>query len=268
MIKPGIFAPLLFVMLLAFAGFASANPLDIVTPTGFGFGLGVWIGAFSGVTQTGTAESNISLTKNLGIADSDAIVVPELWYRFGHGQILDFRYADLGQTVTETLPQSLTFENNLYPKGSPETTNMNMQWADLTYEYPVWSDKFPPESDYLNLIGDVKVLTGTFTMTDDLDGVTLSRAPIPAVYPEFGVHGKFSITRDTAVEFKAAGILAGLEDSVGYSYDLEAGVTHYFFPGFQMDLKYRNFTFYNRDSNYNIFGFRLSGPEIDASIHI
>ncbi len=235
-----------------------------VTPTGLGFSLGVWMNPnFSGITQTG-GGTLISLNHNLGFTNQ-TLFIPKIWYRWRHGQILDLSYAEIQQTVAQKLNAPETFQGLSFPEGEPETSNMDIKWADLTYEYPIYYDTYPPVNRYLNVVLDMKYLQGAFNMTNSL-GETSAHPPIYVVFPLIGLHGKFKIAKRTTAEFKTEGIMAGFEDAVGYSYDLQAGLTYRFAKQVGLSAKYRNFDFYNRDASDNIFSFRLYGPEINLVV--
>jgi hypothetical protein len=256
----------LFFVLLGLAKLALADPIEDVTPTGIGFSMGVWVSPnFSGFVKAGAGGTLISLRDNLGLANQ-TFLVPEIWWRFSHGQILDFRYSQMNETVTQTLSAPQTFEGIFFPSGQPATTHLELQWGDLSYELPIYYDTFPPQKDYLNVVADLKILRGVFTITNG-NGSLGEHNPIAVPFPELGLHGKFRVGDGTALEFKTTGIFAGFEDAVGYSYDLEGGVTQFFGRNVELGAKYRNFTFYNRDASGNIFSFRFYGPELDAKVY-
>jgi hypothetical protein len=236
-----------------------------VTPTGFGFSLSVWMNPnFSGITTAGGGGTSISLNHNLGLG-GQSLLIPKIWYRFPHGQILDFSFTQIQQTAAQDLNAPETFQGLFFPQGKPESSNMDLFWGDLSYEYPIYYDTYPPVQQYLNVVLDMKYLQGNFTMTNDL-GETTAHPPIYVVFPQLGLHGKFRIARRTTAEFKTVGIMAGFEDAVGYSYDLEGGFTYRFSNQVGLRAEYRNFDFYNRDAFGNTFAFRLYGPQLTLGV--
>jgi len=244
-----------------------ADDSDATTPTGFGISGGVWISPnLSGQTKSGVAGTEISLRSNLGLTNQ-TILVPHFYYRWAHGQIFDFRYDQFSETMTTALNVPESFQGISFPAGRAVTTNMKVQWADLSYELPIAYDQFPPQDSYLNALVDIKAIRGTFTMTDAVTGASGVHPPITVPFPLFGLHGRYRVHNGTDFDLRLAGIRAGFEDALGWSYDLEAGVTQQVYEGISITGKYRYFTFYNRDANDNRFGFRLYGPEVDANVH-
>lgn len=245
---------------------AWADDMEAATPTGFGVGIGTWLNPrFSGIVKGGASGTEISLNNNLGLP-RQSMIVPHAWYRWAHGQIFDARYTQYSQVISSGLSVPENYQGASFASGSQITTTMKVQWADLAYELPIAYDEFPPEKSFLNAYLDVRAIRGTFSITDNL-GHSGSHQPITVPFPLFGIHGKYQVIRDGSFEFRAAGIRAGFEDAVGWSYDLEAGFNQRLFDKVEIGAKYRYFTFYNRDSNDNRFAFRLYGPEVDVNAH-
>lgn len=259
------FIVLLFCCLLTMPAFAKDD--DAVTPTGLEISVGAWIKpTFSGIVKGGVnTGTEISLTNNLGLS-SQTILVPRAMYRWAHGQIFDLRYSQYSQTATVNLNAPETFQGINFAQGASVSTRMKVQWGDISYELPIAYDVFPPRDSYLNAVVNIKAIRGTFTITDSAGRIGV-HPPIIVPYPMFGLHGKARLYPETEVEFRALGIRAGFVDAIGWSYDFEAGITQKIYEGFSITGKYRYFTFYNRDATDNRFGFRLYGPEVNASYH-
>lgn len=245
---------------------AFADVYDEVTPTGLGVSVGTWIQPnFSGIVKAGPQGTEISLNKNLGLTPV-TLFVPEVWYRWSHGQIFDVRYTQYNQTVTSTLGVPENYQGINFLAGSQATTNFKAQWADISYELPIMYDTFPPRESYLNAVIDVVAIRGLFTMTDAL-GNSGTHKPITVPYPLLGLHHRMRLYRDTDLDVKALGMRFGFQDAIGWSYEFEASLTQRIYEGLSITGKYRYFTFYNRDSSDNRIGFRLYGPEVDANYH-
>lgn len=243
-----------------------ASDSDAVTPTGLGISVGAWINPnFSGVVKSGPNGTEASLNSNLGIR-GQTMIVPHAWYRWSHGQIFDIRYQEMTRNVTTILNAPEVFQGVNFAAGTPVNTQLKLQWADLSYEIPITYDQFPPKESYLNALVTIKAIRGVFSMTNN-SGQTGTHPPIAVPFPMGGFHGKYRVFQDTDFEFRAAGVRAGVLDILGWSYDLEAGVSQKLFGDFQVTGKYRYFTFYNRDSEDHRFGFRLYGPEVYAVYH-
>jgi len=256
-------------MLLALGVFlqsvpARADVLDDVTPSGFGVTIGAWISpTVSGsINAGGIGSTSMSFKNDLGIP-SQTMIVPEVYYRWDHGQILDVRYNQFNQTSTQTLANSQSFQGSSFPAGIATTANAKVQWADIVYELPIQYDQFPPHDRFLNIFLDLQPVRAQFNLTNASGASGSQTITLPLPLP--GVHGKYRIGPDTSLEFRAAGIYVGFVDSLAWDYNLEAGINEKILNDFTLSAKYRYFTFHNRDASANVFDFSLYGPEVDLN---
>jgi hypothetical protein len=158
------------------------------------------------------------------------------------------------------------FEGINFNAGDRAISNVRYSWMELSYEFPIWYDRFPPHNSFLNAVGAIKGISGNFTMGDAF-GHTGTHAKFAMPLPEVGFHGRVRIQGETDFEFRAVGLRTGFVDSAASNLDLEAGINQKFFDRFTVTGKYRYSNFRNRDADDNRFQIRFLGPEVDANVH-
>lgn len=257
------------ILVLAFAilcvRFVYADDMDDVSPTGFNVGVGAWISPnFSGLSKS-TGGTEMSLNHNLGFT-TQTLIVPELSYRWAHGQILTFNYQSYNQTAITNLNVPESFQGITFAAGARAMSTTKLQWSNVNYELPVVYDHFPPHNYFLNAVAGIRFLNGSFTMSDAF-GNTGTHSYFSTPLPEVGIHGRYRVHGGTDVELKLTGFRVGFVDSTTWLYDIEAGVNQKLFDLLTLTGKYRFSTFYDVDGNNNVFQYRFYGPEVDASAH-
>jgi len=232
-----------------------------VNPTGLDFSVGVWVNpTFAGLVSR-SGGNIINLASNLGFGNQ-TLVVPQVSYRFNHGQILSINYNDFNATTQTVSPTNLSYSTVGFPAGTPITSNLQVQWSDINYELPIYYDTYPPKNQYLNVVLGAKIMRGTFQMTR-FDGAVAAHEPITEPFPLFGLDGEFRLGSGTSAHFKLTGIYGSLENAVGSSEDIQVGFTQKFFSGLSATADYRYWNFYEviNHGTLNLFAFRLSGPQ-------
>lgn len=253
-----------FIMISMLSGFFPvwADGSDDVTPYGLGISIGYWINGFDGTMNAGSGSTTMSFRNDLGLPRQN-LFVPEIFYRFDHGQILDLRYQQYGQTVTQSLGSPQSFQGATYPAGKATTANLNIRWADIAYEIPIQYDQFPPHDRYLNLLLDIQPIKTQLNLSN-ASGASGNQI-VDLTLPLLGVHGKYRIFSDTtSLEFRAAGTFVGFVDSIVLDYNLEAGISQRILNDLDVTGKIRYFKFHDKDGFGNITDFHFFGPELDA----
>lgn len=233
-----------------------------VDPTGFGIGLGVWMNpSFSGLVSR-SGGNIINFASALGFGNQ-TVYVPEISYRFKHGQILSANYNSYQETTQTVAPTNLNYSTVGFPAGTNITSTLQMQWSDISYELPIYYDTYPPHNQFLNAVISVKVMRGTFQMVR-YDGAVAAHEPITEPAPMFGLHGEFRLGPSTSAHFRITGIYGSLQGASGSSEDIQAGFTQKLFGDISAAADYRYWNFYQviNHGTLNLFAFRLFGPQL------
>lgn len=256
----------LVISLVAHLTYADSDASVDMQP-GFGVSIGYWISPnVSGGVSRGLSGTLMNLNSDLGFG-SQSIVTPEISYRFPHGQILSANYNQIKQTVSKIAGSNLEYSGVVFPMGTSVSNALTWRWSDIAYEMPIWYDSFPPKDRFLNVVAQLKVVRGSFSMTNPA-GVVAQHDPITEPFPMFGLHGEIYVAPQTSLHFRAVGIYASYQQALGYDVEFQGGITQEFYKGISATADFRYDDFHNsifHGGETNVFSLRIYGPQVSIN---
>jgi hypothetical protein len=204
--------------------------------------------------------TGISAEDDLGLDDSQFLVLGELTLLPGDRHLVRFSGLSTHRSAQEVLTRTIIFEDDIYFANERVDSELNLDLFGLTYGYRfLSSDRAELAATFGIQIADVEanVVVRSRVVRDNESGV----APLPLI----GLEGRFDFTQQWSAEARIQYLTANVEDVDGSIMDARAAITWRANPHLVFGLGYRSFAIdidSQNESTPGVVDMKIAGPTL------